>query len=609
MAVDAGIYLIKSGQAVDEPGQMLLIKNDPNYNEQWPRALVPYKRIHGVDEPARLPTLNNDGKAHKQLPEGTPFGLVGTSSMYKRESYPGGVIPSGKVTAGPEESSHDPFQGLGTLSYNPSAVNWFVQGADAGRYSNSDVHAVRILVTEPTTDPRNTAHYNRRFWNVANERLRILGEFPVRKFGKDGKQPLDPDGNPDTSFLAKIPGNLAWTFQTLDKNGMVLNMAQTWHQVVPGEVRTDCGGCHAHSQKPTDFKLTLAAKPDYPVWDLTRKTPLLTTKKNDQSGKQWDPENSTGVRWAEGVLNVEYFRDVKPILDRSCIACHTGKSAKPAGNLVLDDDTPMQPQGSLGGMVNGPPEKVPGTFLRLVLDATGRFGHHPRPTRWSHPQNSRYIRLFQSRRSLLAWKIFGKRLDGWKNEDFVTESVPGDPNSLVYQGKPYTPNERIHHPLINLAYTGSIMPPPEAVAGTYEARRQEDQGRAPERRGSADTGPLDRSRLPDRLVVRSREAASGRGQRLDLARQSADLGPDSPTSRRQSGPVPAPDRHERLLYRAGHEQLARDGRLRRGRHGGRRQPGREVQAGGTGHLGVEAGHADHRVETWRADRLRQEPPG
>ena len=49
---------------------------------------------------------------------------------------------------------------------------------------------------------------------------------------------------------------------------MVLNMAQTWHQLRPGEIRHDCGGCHAHSQKPTDFALTAAAKPDYKVWDL-----------------------------------------------------------------------------------------------------------------------------------------------------------------------------------------------------------------------------------------------------------------------------------------------------------------------------------------------------
>src|SRR5262249_19632681 len=40
--VDAGLYLIKGGRPVLEPAQMLLIKNDPKYNEQWPRPLVPY---------------------------------------------------------------------------------------------------------------------------------------------------------------------------------------------------------------------------------------------------------------------------------------------------------------------------------------------------------------------------------------------------------------------------------------------------------------------------------------------------------------------------------------------------------------------------------------
>src|SRR5262249_57536144 len=47
--VDAGIYLIKGGQAVLEPAQMLRIKNDPKDNEQWPRPLVPYKRLYGID--------------------------------------------------------------------------------------------------------------------------------------------------------------------------------------------------------------------------------------------------------------------------------------------------------------------------------------------------------------------------------------------------------------------------------------------------------------------------------------------------------------------------------------------------------------------------------
>ena len=123
---------------------------------------------------------------------------------------------------------------------------------------------------EPTTD-RNRGGAEPAGCSTAtpSERLRILGEIPVRKFDADEHSSrLDPDGNPDTSFLAKIPADTAFTFQTLDKDGMVLNMAQTWHQLRPGEIRNDCGGCHAHSQKPTPFEKTAAAKPDYKVFDL-----------------------------------------------------------------------------------------------------------------------------------------------------------------------------------------------------------------------------------------------------------------------------------------------------------------------------------------------------
>src|SRR4029077_21017745 len=130
---DSGIYLIKSGKAVDEPGQMLLIKNDPKFNEQWPRALVPYQRIYGIDEPPRLAPVANDGKLSKHLPAGTPFGLVGTSSLYKRESYPYGAVPPGSVTAAFAEKK-DP---TGHRGFD-SAHNWNVQGSDAGLYANED---------------------------------------------------------------------------------------------------------------------------------------------------------------------------------------------------------------------------------------------------------------------------------------------------------------------------------------------------------------------------------------------------------------------------------------------------------------------------------------
>ncbi|MBI4602462.1 MAG: hypothetical protein HY721_10935 [Planctomycetes bacterium] len=459
--LDGGIYLLKGGKPIDEPGQLLLIKNDPRYNESWPRAVVPYERIYGIAEPRSIPPLPNDGRLSPQLGEGSPFGLVGTSSLYKRESYPGGAVPPGAVTAS-YPGGNDPWRGLDAFTShgNGMPLNWHNQGADAGLYSNGDIHAVRILVQEPTTDRNRGPRSGRLFHSHTLERLRILGEIPVRKLqGPGGEQPLDPDGNPDTSFLARIPADTSFTFQTIDRHGMVLNMAQTWHQLRPGEARTDCGGCHAHSQQPTHFEQTAAARPGYEVWDLVTRTPLVTSAERDESGVRWDAEGKAGLRFAKGPADVEYFRHVKPILERSCAACHTKRWEKPAGNLVLDAD---------GDLVDVPQVgRFPGTYYRLALDEGAKFGHKPAGwDSWGYPQASRYVRKLQSRRSLLVWKIFGRRLDGFANDDHPSETEPGS-GVLAWKGKALKLEE--HRARMDVDFTGSAMPPPEAVEGRYEA--------------------------------------------------------------------------------------------------------------------------------------------
>lgn len=457
--IDGGIYLIPRGEVLEEPGQMLLIKNDPEFNESWPRAVVPYRRIYGVEEPKNLPRLANDGSLSKHLPAGTPFGLVGSSSLYKRESYPKGAVPDGSVTA-THAGSNDPWKGLDAFTShgNGMPINWHNQGADAGLYDNADIHAVRILAMEPTTDRHRGAKSGRLFYSHAMERLRILGEIPVRKFGQaaasdkttDDGQPLDPDGNPDTSFLAKIPADVPFTFQTLDKEGMVLNMAQTWHQLRPGEIRHDCGGCHAHSQRPTEFKDTFAARDDYQVFDLTESTPLLFGVESpplpSRIAKKYRLLHEIPVE--PGIIaSVEYHRDIRPILRQSCAECHTSAGDKPAGNLVLDDDTPIQHEhwGTF-----------PGTYYRLALDAAAKFGHKPVGYEsWGYPQASRYIRKFQSRRSLLVWKIYGRRLDGFSNDEHPSESKPGA-GDLVHDGKSLDPKQ--HASRCDIDFAGNQMP-------------------------------------------------------------------------------------------------------------------------------------------------------
>lgn len=448
--LDGGIYLIKKGEVVEEPAQMLLIKNDPNYNESWPRAVVPYKSIYNLDEPKTQPRLANNGKISRYLLEGTPYGLIGTSSFYKRESYPNGVARGG-VTA-KYAGGNDPWKGLDpfTTHGNGPPLNWHNQGADAGLYDNSDIHAVRILAMEPTTD-RKGANTGRGFFNHAKERLRILGEIPLRKFTGE-IQPLDPDKNPDTSFLAKIPADTAFTFQTIDKRGMVLNSAQTWHQLRPGEMRVNCGGCHAHSMQPTDFTRTLAAKDDYKVWDLVNTTPLVTDRARDESKQKWDAKDEAGLRVLnKGPVNIEYYRDVQPILQRSCVACHTGE--KPAGNLNLNADGETIQYEHHG--------KFPGTYLRLAMDDRAKFGYKPVGwDSWGSMQASRYVRKFQSRRSLLVWKILGERLDGFSNDDHPSESRPGE-STLLFKGEKVEVQK--FKARADVDFVGSVMPPPDAI--------------------------------------------------------------------------------------------------------------------------------------------------
>jgi hypothetical protein len=157
-----------------------------------------------------------------------------------------------------------------------------------------------------------------------------------------------------------------------------------------------------------------------------------------------------------GQHDVEYQRDIRPILERSCTACHSKSKDEPAGNLVLDADdeeVSVPNQGS-----------YPGTYYRLAMDGGAKFGYKPviHNGSWRQTNASRYIRQFQSRRSLLVWKILGHRADGWSNGDFPSAEVPGDPDSLQLAGRPI-PNTQQNRDRADLDYNGKAMPPKKAV--------------------------------------------------------------------------------------------------------------------------------------------------
>src|SRR5262249_22010750 len=112
---------------------------------------------------------------------------------------------------------------------------------------------------------------------------------------------------------------------------------------------------------------------------------------------------------------------------------------KPPANLVLDDDTLVEgPRWDLGNA--GP---VPATYNKLAGNYIGV---------------TRYVRGFQSRRSLLVWKIFGQRLDGLPREPLKGREA--EHKRILAEGD----------------FTGSIMPPPDAVqSGKVAALTDEDK--------------------------------------------------------------------------------------------------------------------------------------
>src|SRR5262249_3988856 len=138
----------------------------------------------------------------------------------------------------------------------------------------------------------------------------------------------------------------------------------------------------------------------------------------------------------------------------------------PAGNLNLDADD-EQVQTEQAG-------KVPGTYYRLAMDERAKYGHKPVGyDSWGYPNASRYVRVFQSRRSPLTWKGFRERLHRCGNDASPSESKPGA-RDLVQRGKPVDLDK--NRSRWDLDFVGTQMPPPDAVKeGKVKALSDEDR--------------------------------------------------------------------------------------------------------------------------------------
>ncbi len=138
-------------------------------------------------------------------------------------------------------------------------------------------------------------------------RHRILGRAPVEK---------------DGSFHVRIPAEIPVAFHLLDENGMALARQESWTWVMHGENR-GCIGCHEDRElSPPNRFIDAVKKPEVKLLSLP-----------DQR------------------RSVDFRRDIMPILETRCLACHDRGEVEPDlsvpekayNGLIRDKESPIVP--------------------------------------------------------------------------------------------------------------------------------------------------------------------------------------------------------------------------------------------------------------------------
>lgn len=371
---DAGIYKASVVPSAHQ-NDLVQIVDTEEWHEIMPRAVVPYSSIYGVSAPTAI-ERSDLRTSHADLPKGTPFGLLGAASIIDRET--------------------DHFDGImyqGTF-HSHAEYPFNLQGTDAINYADSDLCGVRIIGVLPNRGP----NANTETLNFFGERAAILGEVPVLHYDAQDQRIFDPSGNPDTSFLIRLPANVPHQLQAIDCDGHMLNTDQTWQTVKPGEVKT-CGGCHVHSRATLiNFEQSYAATPSYTIPVLGEGSVQMLAGKTGNAVNTTTVSNSYGVQY-------DFTDDIIPILNSRCVSCHSGGS--PAGMLNLDTtgQTHSDTCSVWYTLVKDVNQSCLDASKQITINATDGLN-------WRRQNLTKFMAAYNPLRSLLYWKAAGERKDG-----------------------------------------------------------------------------------------------------------------------------------------------------------------------------------------------------
>lgn len=388
-----------------------IVVDFPQYHEIMPRAVVPYQRSYGIPRPGvdreGRPTkyarvTPNFGTLDARLSAGAPFGLSGASSLYDRETRSINGTPWNMQDGG------------GVMS-GRTYLNLAASGAELAIFDNNEIYGIRVLMPVPPV-PNNYPGGLEQWAGIQRHHLRILGEYPVRK--PDGT-PLDKQGNPDTSFVVRLPANTPFLFQTLDKRGMALDIETTSRTVARGE-RQFCSGCHVHTREGMDPYQSLAVKETDKFADFTAASAPLFDGFDAAGGVTVKPARDIyrslpGVR-ARHSFAVDWRNGISALIQKRCARCHgEGQPAQQRTGLRLDGDDRTYELLVNNQYIREDGKKIdfktkPGDGLKDVIADTP--GTDRITKTYSCCIASRWLAINSARSSMLIWALYGERLDG-----------------------------------------------------------------------------------------------------------------------------------------------------------------------------------------------------
>ncbi len=143
-----------------------------------------------------------------------------------------------------------------------------------------------------------TLHYCYQGLGGQYERVGLDGPWDVKQVL--GTVPVESDG----SANFRIPANTPIAVQPLDSEGKAVQLMRSWLVGMPGEV-VSCVGCHETGNMSSAVKQTIALRRE-----PSKIKPFYGPKRG-----------------------FSFTREIQPVLDRYCLACHNGKARTDGKNI------------------------------------------------------------------------------------------------------------------------------------------------------------------------------------------------------------------------------------------------------------------------------------